>query len=750
MSFKKIKIIRSISVIAGFSILLLFTRFSHGRAADWQEVQKLKLGFINQAARHAIEQQKRNAFPEVSIPFPGEIIDSPKMKILRKSSDALTIQFNEVLTEPGEPVSAFLRFTLARPVNMLEGGSGIAVIVESESYSSKEIRLGMRFIAEGSGKTADILPFIPIVNMWNDAACEIYFDWSFINYGNVHDAIEVLKRVEAVELLADSRLRAPERGQSRTPQSGTLTVSKMRLVDYLKGSYDPSRHRWRPDKEPDLTLQHRCQEVTGIVAGYGGVDRIQSAVESLDLCVRTQCWDGSFLDGRRGARTVTSGEYTHGFTIFGLLTGYLALEKEKVPRLNETITIGPHTMTRREFYHRMFYRAAMSREGIAPPSKYRDDIIGGNTLITGANRVLGYAIGMRMVADILPDAEKKNELLLKFDELMGEIVDAQGKFSGGFPILAEGDRYNGAGIHYDNSYIRTHMDWLIIAVQRTGDLRFIELLRRYQDVFKAVMDSEGSGLVPLLSERGRYIRRSHVRLVIPDATAQVGLRHSLPVIAQWGYNCGMAQWLNWDKDKRNFWSYTGRARGYSLGAHTSIVLDDFNPEPEPRDTGYLFPRQFPLWSTTLYNKKNKRVRTSHVIIEPDGTMINDFKIDVGLYPETVGVPVSIESSGGTVIATALELRGWPKLLPEEAELTVIIDGKVKIRTKPEEPFEILIDGKTEVTVTGPEIQLPPVANNEKISFKTVFTLEPAERGQELPVILTLHRGTVDYKHKFTQ
>lgn len=47
--------------------------------------------------------------------------------------------------------------------------------------------------------------------------------------------------------------------------------------------------------------------MTGIVAGYGGEAGVQSAIDSLDFAARTQCWDGSFLDGRREAVTVASG-----------------------------------------------------------------------------------------------------------------------------------------------------------------------------------------------------------------------------------------------------------------------------------------------------------------------------------------------------------------------------------------------------------------------------------------------------------
>ena len=137
--------------------------------------------------------------------------------------------------------------------------------------------------------------------------------------------------------------------------------------------------------------------------------------------------------------------------------GYLQLEKAKYPRLDEKITIGALTMTRRDFYQRMFYRGALSRT-VVTPSAYRDDIIGGNTLISGANRVLGYAIAMRMVADALTNPVWKNKVMEKYTPTMQKIADAQGKFSGDFPVLGEGDRYKGKGIHYDAGYTRTHMD----------------------------------------------------------------------------------------------------------------------------------------------------------------------------------------------------------------------------------------------------------------------------------------------------
>jgi hypothetical protein len=332
---------------------------------------------------------------------------------------------------------------------------------------------------------------------------------------------------------------------------------------------------------------------------------------------------------------------------------------------------------------------------------------------------------------------------------MSEIMDAQGKFSGGFPILAEGDRFNGKGIHYDGGYTRTHMDWLIIGAQRTGDPRFIEMLRRYQDVFNAVMNSQGNGLLTMFSERGHSDNTmGSVELVIPDATAQVGMKYNLPVIAQWGYNCGLAEWLNWNEKSSNFWSSKTKEHGYTLGAHSGRLLDDFNSDPEPKDLGYLFPRQMPIWSTTLYNKNSQPVSTSHVYIKPDGSMVNDYKIEVGLYPETVGVPVSVQTNQGNVIATALKLEGWPKLLSADANLTVSVNGESVKNIKPDAPFNLTLNGKSVIMISGAEVQLPKEAGSQKIPFKAVFILEPQGNQKQLPVTLTLNRNTVKYNHQY--
>lgn len=72
------------------------------------------------------------------------------------------------------------------------------------------------------------------------------------------------------------------------------------------------------------------------------------------------------------------------------------------------------------------------------PSAYRDDIISGNTLVTGANRVFGYAIAMRMISDVLTDPIEKKQVLKKYGPIMQEIANAQGKCSAGFPNSGRG------------------------------------------------------------------------------------------------------------------------------------------------------------------------------------------------------------------------------------------------------------------------------------------------------------------------
>jgi len=731
-------------------------------AADWQEVQKIKLDLITLAAKHAMEQQKTTAAEPLAIPFPDELAPHGTMKILAHSPQALTV---EVLAAPFDRKKAaetdFVRFTLPKPVDMrpvaplaqartLPVYSGLAFLVKAEPGTSPEVRLGCRLIGT-NGKVADIQPYVPSLSPWGENPHEIYLDWSLIAYEKAQDAVDVLSSVEAIELTAGAQRRAPERGPSAAPQPAKYTISDLRVVDYLKGSYDPSRqgrrfdekeNKWLPSG-PDLTLQHRVQEITGAVAMYGGAAGVQSAIDSLDHAARTQCWDGSFLDGRRGARTVASGEYTYGFTTYGMLCGYSHLEKVKCPALDERLAIGPATLTRREMYQRMFYREAMSRTA-ALPSQYRDDIIGGDTLMTGANRVLGYAISMRMVADILSDQAQKKEVLEKYRATMQQIADAQGKYSGGFAILGEGNIYSDRGIHYDAGYIRTHMDWLIVGAQRTGDPLLVEMLRRYQDVFAAVMDQQGTGLLELLSER--TAGHGVATLILPDATAQVGLKHKLPIIAQWGYNVGMPVWKAWNEKSGNHWTFAGHARGYSLGSHIGRLVDDFVAEPEPKDLGYVFPRQWPIWSSQIFSKDGQLVRTSRVTINPDGTMTSDFKIEIGEYLKTVGVPVALKCAGGAVTATAVSLSGWPKLLAPGA--AVEIAGAMQAKGKVGETLRCTLDKESKFVITGPEVTLPPDTGGAKAPFRAEFTLTPEKPGVQ--VELTVLREPVPYEMKMWQ
>ena len=721
------------------------------RAADWDEVQKLKAKYLASAAKNAIEQQKADEAAPVAIAFPDDVGKGGDLKLKVNGPKELAIDVAAAPKAYGRPAAELVRIKLPKPMDMVSRHSGLAVIIKTDAASSPEVRVGVRLLT-ADGKKAEILPILPALSAWGDQTHELYFDWAFLNYDEkkIEEAVAVLKAVDTIEITFASAQRAPQRGASAQARSAAFTLSDLRLVDYLKGSYDPSRRRlkfdeaagkWVPSGQWDLTLQHRCQEVTGIVATCGGEAGAKSAIDSLDHAAKTQCWDGSFLDGRRGATTVASGEYTFGFTIYGLLCGYTALEKAKCPALDEKITIGPDTMTRREFYQRMFYRGAMARARIATPSGYQDDIIGGNTLIGGANRVLGYAIAMRMVAEVLTDAAKKKEVLDKYGPFMQEIADAQGKFSGGFPLLGEGDQYKGKGIHYDAGYTRTHMDWLIVGVRRTGDPLLVKMLQRYQGVFEAAMDAEGTGILPMISER--HQGTTDVSLIMPDGTAQVGMKYNLPIIAQWGYNCGMPVRANWEKRPGNHFSYASHARGYGLGAHVSILADDLDTQPVPKDLGYLFPRQFPVWSSRMHAKDGNVVRTSRMTFQPDGAITTDFRVEVGEYPETIGVPVMIKSPKGAVTAEAVKLSGWPKLLPEGAEIQIA--GDVSAKGKVGEAIPITLTKETRLVIIGPEVTLPPEAGGGKTPFAAELILTP--QGKEaLTLELTVLRGTVPYKY----
>ncbi|NLF32724.1 MAG: hypothetical protein GX591_17765 [Planctomycetes bacterium] len=699
------------------------------RAMEWDEIQTFKRQCLESAARNAMANQKTDRAADVPLNVLESAVAEGGAVVEARQHEALAVRLTARPLGEG-PATEVVRLTLREPVDMIAAHSGLAMTVRLAGQTSPEVRLGVRLI--GPDGTAVIRPVVPAASPWGDNPHEVYFDWAFINYRDAEGAVTALRKVHTIEITAAGVKRAPQRGPSDGPQPAAFILSDLRVVDYLKGSFDPSRHRWQAaGRRPDLTLQHRCQEITGVVARFGGPAGPAAAVASLDHVARTQCWDGSFLDGRRGPRTVASGEYTYGFTMFSLLNGYETLEKAGHPALDQVIAIGPATMARREAYQRMFYRGAMSRTA-ALPSQYRDDIIGGDTLMTGANRVLGYAIAMRIIADSLTDAGRAAEVMKHYQPIMQQIADAQGRYSGGFPVLGEGDRYRGRGIHYDGGYTRTHMDWLVNGVIRTGDPLLVQMLRRYQTVFEAVMNTEGRGLQKFISER--HPEGGDVQLILPHATYQVGVKHNLPIIAQWGYNVHRAQW---EEKVANHFTFASHAEGYSLGAHIGVLFNDLAAEPAPADLGYRFPREYPIWSSRLYTKQGELVRTSRLTIGPDGTAADDFRIEVGEYPVTVGVPVKVRPAAGAVRATAVSLTGWPALLPEGAQ--VVLSGDVSAAGRIDEPIALKLQGPTRIVITGPAVALPAVSGGQTVDFRAELTLEPETPGTA--VTLTVLNGT---------
>ncbi len=712
----------------------------------WDEVQDIKRELLTSAAANALAQQKRDALDPVALPIPEAFETAGELNAEHLGDGRIAVEATVQPARGDEPGSESLRFELDEPINMLEH-SGLAMTVRVDDVTSSEVRFGVRLIA-ADGSTADILPMVPVASAWGEDEHEIYLDWAFINYADVADAIAVLEDVAAIEFSVAGRLRTPERGSSRQVQPARFELAELRVVDYLQGSYDPNRHSWGWDDSDrrDLTLQHRTQEVTGIVAHFAGDQAVASAIESLDMAARTQCWDGSFLDGRRGARTVTSGEYTHGFTLWGLMDGYERLEELGAAELEETITLGPDTLTRRDAYQRMIYRGAMSRASHVP-ADYYDDIIGGNTLITGANRVLGYAMAMRRAADLLDNQDWRDEVIEHFDPIMDDIVDAQGAFSGGFPLLAEGNRHDGRGIHYDAGYIRTHMDWLVIGIRATGEPRLIQILDRYQQVIEAAMNEHGRAIMRLISERSPT--GGPVSLVLPDATAQIGLEHGMPALAQWGYNVGMPQWRQYEPGARvNHFTFASRATGYSLGAHAAILLWDIQHQPEPRDVGYRFPRQFPIWSSRFYSKEDgEHTRTSRVTVHADGRMVNDFHIEVGEWLETVGIPVLVRPIEGAVTVEAVSLDGWPALLPDDAELTLSRDDDPGPTVRVGETIGLVLEEPMHLVIEGPAARLPGEFGGQAVPVRFELILTPHEPGQS--VGLRVINEVVDYEHEMS-
>jgi hypothetical protein len=286
------------------------------------------------------------------------------------------------------------------------------------------------------------------------------------------------------------------------------------------------------------------------------------------------------------------------------------------------------------------------------------------------------------------------------------------------------------------------MDILVCGVFHTGDPLLVQMLSRYQTVFEALMDQTGMGLVGMLSER--HPTEGIAELIIPDLTAQVGLKYKLPVIAQWGYNDGIPTWKKYVPGKPlNHFTYIARVRGYPLGAHSQFLTADTQAEPEPKDLGYLFPRQYPIWSARWMKKDDptKVVRTSKVTVTPDGKVTNDFKAEVGEFPMTVGVPVSVKSTEGKLTCEAVELSGWPKLLPADAPFE--LGGDVNVKGKAGEVVKLTLDKPTTITLSMGDVTLPAEAGGGKVPVKGTFILTPEKAGQK--VELVVHNGTIPTK-----
>jgi hypothetical protein len=188
------------------------------------------------------------------------------------------------------------------------------------------------------------------------------------------------------------------------------------------------------------------------------------------------------------------------------------------------------------------------------------------------------------------------------------------------------------------------------------------------------------------------------------------------------------------------------ARGYSLGTHTNILLSDLNENPKPRDIGYRFPRQFPIWSAHFFEKDTgKHTRTSRVTVQADGQLSNDFKIEVGEFIKTIGVPVWLECSQGELTVEAVELKGYPTLLKDGAALHIDI-GKHHLHSGVNQAAEVTLKDTKPVTVTiaGPYVTLPAAAGGESVPFLAKLIITPSKPGTK--VKLTVRNDTPDYTH----
>ncbi|MEX0885128.1 MAG: hypothetical protein WD009_01695 [Phycisphaeraceae bacterium] len=709
----------------------------------WEDVLNVKRETLVITARNAVEQQRRGSLPSVPVAATWSGMGNVEVEASDEwdaDGDGMSqrIRVRDIGGSSSHvDIAHRIQIRFDEPINVLETGTGFALSVNAPDGLSPDLRVGVRLKIEGEDDDPVIFPDTPIVHRFGDNPHLVYFDLGYIFDHSVRPMQvpprEYFESVVGLELTLVHK-RLPVSNARIGSASGSFHLDGLAVVDWFDGSYDNARFpdADTPNGNYPIVAQGRTQQVALIAAKFGGEPGIASAVRAMDMMARIQSWDGSWPE----MRTRMQGEWTHGMIMADLARALRHMRDENRPELDEAVTVRHWEMTRDELYEQMLYRSALSRSpgGV---SDYDDSYLSrGGALTSGANRPMTFALGQHLIAQVLTDESRKQHVMTEYDANVDAILAAQGVTAGGWPIFGEGNRYGGDGLHWDSGYSTDHVAIMVNASRATDDPRWGEMIRNWQTVLEAMMLPDGRRIDSGLSERGG---NSPSGLKSADILFQEAMRHDAPMMAQWGANVSRELWSQWPEGP-TLWTGARYMRGYGLGAFLTWQVYDMVDDPQPRDLGIVFPRQWPVWTADWINKDGRQVRTSQLLVGPAG-MVNTFEWEVGQYPRITAVPVMPRATGGAAVELQpIAYEGDVQSLSSDVQPTIAtgpVDGEAGAgQPMADDAAALTLDGPTQVEITAEDVTIR-------------FNAIPRGDG---PAELTVRmlRGVEAYEHEFAE
>jgi hypothetical protein len=721
----------------------ILTMYGGAGAATFQEAQAIKVKLLETAAAHAVEQQRVVSLPPRAVEatyhgIGGVTVAESTDWDVDGDGTCLKVTLTQIPANNSHVnIADRLAIRFGKPVNLLESATGIAFWIRTPAGLSADLRFGAHLKCADPDADPVIISDTPLVHKFGDNPHQAYLDWGY-TFSHAVEPLRgaprrLLTGIEAIELTFVQK-RLPREKVNLAPASGTFYLDGVQLVDFYDGSYDSDRF---PKDGPInrgrvLTSQGRTQQVAVICAMFGGDAGAKSALRAMDMMARIQCWDGSWPE----LQTRLQGEFTHGMILADMARALVALREQKRPELAATVAIRQWTMKREALYEQMIYRAATSRSP-APFHTWSDTYCSGEGALTGGcNRPMYFAISQYVAAQALTDPARKKQVLAEYDKNMDDLVAYQGVTAGGWPIFGEGSRYGDRGLHWDCSYTTDHVFIMASGSRATGDPRWGLIMRKFDTVVEAMMLADGMRIDGGLSERGRARSGG---LKAPDIVFQEASRHGATKLAQWGANVARRTWANWP-DGGSQWPYCRTARGYGLGAFLTWLTYDMNAEPEPKDLGHVFPRQWPIWAARWMDKQGNEVRRSKIIVGPGGRMVNTFAWEVGQYPVLSAIPLAIEVAGDRSVEISPDtvvgdVCGVPA--NAKASLSITENGTTRTRTV------ALNDRRFTLTISGPATVRVAFAGGNAAG---AFTATPQQGSEPVTLTCRLLREPKPYEH----